>query len=459
MYNNSSNLFSCYASGQKSVCLFIRGEEFDHTQSESIAQLFPFDKHTVQSGVTLTVTGAANCTEPSYLILEDGAQLIHNADGVQATVKKSITGYSGNGGWYTIASPMASPALDQTNMTNANYDLYAYDEDADKEWINQKAHPSGFGFVSGSGYLYAHNPSLTLRMSGALNNGNHSQTVNLSYGNSDENLRGFNLLGNPTAHDITFTKSANVADGYYYLNYSDAWVYATGSSVPVGRGFMVKADGSGQTVTLNPQSKGESREKGQYLCLSLGEDKAYVKLNEGVSMPLFELNGQHAAFYLTQGQKRFAMLVRDGAEALDISFEARHNGMQTLSVDTQGLDLEYLHLIDNLTGADIDLLQTPEYVFNARTSDYASRFRLVFSANDEGGASTGSATFAFVSNGEIVINGAMDNATLQIIDVMGRVIVSRDAVRHISTSGIPAGVYVLRLVDGDGVRIQKIVID
>jgi hypothetical protein len=41
--------------------------------------------------------------------------------------------------------------------------------------------------------------------------------------------------------------------------------------------------------------------------------------------------------------------------------------------------LDYLHLIDNLTGADVDLLQMPEYTFTAKTTDYASRFRLVFS--------------------------------------------------------------------------------
>jgi hypothetical protein len=35
-----------------------------------------------------------------------------------------------------------------------------------------------------------------------------------------------------------------------------------------------------------------------------------------------------------------------------------------------------------MTGADIDLLQTPSYTFEAKTSDHASRFRLVFSTDD-----------------------------------------------------------------------------
>ena len=41
--------------------------------------------------------------------------------------------------------------------------------------------------------------------------------------------------------------------------------------------------------------------------------------------------------------------------------------------------MEYLHLIDNLTGTDVDLLITQNYTFVSKSSDYASRFCLVFS--------------------------------------------------------------------------------
>ena len=460
-FNLATNnpIFSCYASGQKDICLFIRSEQYEHAENESIAQIFPFDKHVVRSGATLTVIGEANCSAPNHLILEDGAQFIHNAGTVNATMRKNIEGYVADGGWYTLAFPMANPDLAQTNILTANYDLYAYNEAADLEWVNQKAHQDDFDFNSGSGYLYAHNPSFVMRMSGTLNSGNYTETVDLSYGNSLANMRGFNLLGNPTAHDIGFTKSGSVSDGYYYLNNSNAWVYETGNTVPVGRGFLVKANAENQTVTLNPQNRGESRENGQYLCLSIGEEKAYVKLDEGVSMPLVDFKGQHASFYLTQGHERFAMLVRDGAEALDLSFEARQSGTFTLSADTQGLDLDYLHLIDNLTGADVDLLETPAYTFTAKTTDYASRFRLVFSSDDAGEAAC-EPPFAYISNGNIVITADAGDATLQIVDMIGRVIASYSGhTRCVPTNGMPAGVCVLRLIDGDKVRVQKIVIE
>ena len=45
------------------------------------------------------------------------------------------------------------------------------------------------------------------------------------------------------------------------------------------------------------------------------------------------------------------------------------------------------------------------------------------------------------------------------MDVMGRIIVSHGGhTRCVPTTGLQAGVYVLRLIDGENVRTQKIVI-
>ena len=463
--NNNNPIFSCYAStsNMAKVELYIRSEEYNHTENETIAHLYSFDKHTVRSGVTLTVSGTAACNDATHLILEDGAQLIHHNDGVQAMMKKNIQAYTNdNNGWYTIATPFSSYDPANTPMVGDSYDLYAYDESGNnegKEWRNYKA--SAFSMASGHGYLYAHYPVATLRMTGTLNNGDASPTIDLSYANGTESIKGFNLLGNPTAHDISFTKTENVSDGYYYLNNSENWVYETGNTVPVGRGFLVKANAAGQTVTLNPQSKGNSADKGQYLCLAVGEEKVYVKLNEGVSMPLFDMKGHHASLYLTRDRQPYAMLVRDGASTLDLCFEARHCGEHTLTVDTQGLALDYLHLVDNLTGADVDLLSTPQYTFYAKASDYANRFRMVFDAVYE--PVEESSSFAYVSNGQIVIAGLDGDdsaATLQIIDATGRVLSCRavSQMSAIPTTGMSSGVYVLRLITEKETYTQRIVL-
>ena len=375
--NSGNPIFSCYATGQQDVYLFIRSEEFDHTESETIANLFYFDKHTVHNGATLTVTGTAACNDAGQLVIEDGGQLIHHNGGVQATVKKYISAYTENSGWYTIAAPFATynPA---TELTTANYDLFSYDE---AEWINYKA--GSFSLNAGNGYLYAHNPTVTLRMRGTLNSGDYIETVGLNYEGSNADLKGFNLLGNPTAHEIIFSKTESVADGYYYLDNAENWIYTTSNSVPVGRGFLVKTNAVGQTVTLNPQAGQKTATNDAYLYLSVDDEKVCINMDEGVSMPMMDPKLRPFSLYLSRDQQSYVMLVLDHALAVELNYQVKHNGEYTLSMEAPNLDLEYLHLLDKLTGAEIDLLASPSYTFEAKIGDDASRFLLMFKPMDK----------------------------------------------------------------------------
>ena len=188
-------------------------------------------------------------------------------------------------------------------------------------------------------------------------------------------------------------------------------------------------------------------------------DRAKVRFGDGPNLSKFSLQSDGTKMFITRDRHDYAVVHADKHGEVPVNFKAAQNGSYTLTVNPENAEMSYLHLIDNLTGADVDLLQTPEYSFEANTTDYASRFRLVFGANEMDGPSTGSGTFAFISNGNIIVTGDITGATLQVIDVMGRVIVSTDAVRNFSTNGMQAGVYVLRLINGDDVKTQKIVID
>ena len=97
----------------------------------------------------------------------------------------------------------------------------------------------------------------------------------------------------------------------------------------------------------------------------------------------------------------------------------------------------------------------PAYTFFAKTTDYESRFKLVFCAKVPELVEGPNQPFAFISNGNIIVNGT---GTVQVIDVMGRILVCRDAIHRVSTAGMAPGVYVLRLIDGDDVKVQKMVI-
>ena len=112
-----------------------------------------------------------------------------------------------------------------------------------------------------------------------------------------------------------------------------------------------------------------------------------------------------------------------------------------------------LQVID-MTGNDIDLLANPSYTFEAKKTDYRSRFKLVFAT----GNNSNDDNFAFYSNGSFVINNE-GNATLQVIDMNGRIMKS-ESINGCANVNVKAaaGVYVLRLVNGDNVKVQKVVV-
>ena len=143
---------------------------------------------------------------------------------------------------------------------------------------------------------------------------------------------------------------------------------------------------------------------------------------------------------------------------MPVSFKASKNGTYTLSVNPENVEMGYLHLIDNMTGADVDLLANPSYSFEAHTNDYASRFRLVFSANGSSTGSEADETFAYNNGSEWVIANEGE-AKLQVIDITGRILSSETingSIRKV-INDVP-GVYVLRLINGNEVKTQRVLV-
>ena len=184
-----------------------------------------------------------------------------------------------------------------------------------------------------------------------------------------------------------------------------------------------------------------------------------MSFNEGSQLGKFYFGEQDANIYIPQDGKEYAIVHSDGIGEIPVNFKAKKNGEYTLTVETANSQLStvnYLHLIDNLTGANIDLLTTPSYTFTARTDDYASRFKLVFNAL---GSDSGNEDFAFISNGNIIVNS---EGTLQVIDALGRILFTKEITTtncQLPTSNYKPGVYVLRLVNGQNVKTQKIIIN
>ncbi len=236
-------------------------------------------------------------------------------------------------------------------------------------------------------------------------------------------------------------------------------------------GVFVQATGENQSVTFSTSvtSKG-----GEQLIVNLSQnrgaaiDRVIIGFSEGDVLPKFMLNGNNTKLYIPQGNVDYAVVRSAGMGELPLNFKAAEDGTYTLTVSAtlnsqlSTLNFNYLHLIDNMTGMDVDLL-VPEpvegpasYTFTAKTTDYESRFKLVFV-----GASTGSAAdevFAFYSNGNWIINND-GKATLQIVDVNEHLLCNEQINGCCSKSFEAApGVYMLRLINGENVKTQKIVV-
>ena len=312
---------------------------------------------------------------------------------------------------------------------------------------------------------YEYYEPITMSFAGEMENGAAMVTVPLNYTETAGNLKGFNLVGNPYVHNVTSYASTNVAEGCFRLNETrdNLIVSEVSETLPLkpAEGFFVKATDVGASITFNPgRSRGETERKG-FVNLELREngkliDRLIVK-REGESLEKLTLKGNGTRLFALQDHQEMAVVSCEGNEQ-PVNFKAAKNGTYTINVNVDNLKLDYLHLIDNLTGTDIDLLAEPTYSFEARTTDYASRFRLVFAIC--GGANGDNEAFAFVNNGNIIVVGAEEGAMLQMVDVTGRMLACRNAsnASAISTTGMAPGVYILRLVNGDDVKTQKIVV-
>ena len=421
------------------------------------------DKMTITEGSKLTVSGTLSDVNVNNLILENGAQLVNGSTGVKATVKKDISAYSQNGGWYLMASPLTESltASNIAGLLSNDYDLYTFDQSEDLEWRNIKA--GEFTTIDNkTGYLYANSGNPTLSFAGTLVSNTTATT--LIYDNNAA-FKGFNLIGNP------YPCNTYVDRSFYVLNEDGSDFTLGNNPISPCAAILVQAQGASQSVTF---SKNASKNEPNIAIMVTKAntrdnaivDQARISFNENDQLTKYSLSDQSSRVYIPQNDQDLAVAYTNGKSEMPINFKATKNGLYTISINAQSLELGYLLLIDNMTGNNVDLLVTPSYTFEAKTTDYASRFRLLFAPIGED-ADSDSEVFAFVSNGMIVITDCTSTpstssetcTTLQVVDMMGRVVMEGDAINRVSTSQMTPGIYVLRLINGEKVKMQKIVIE
>ncbi len=509
--NSSSYRFAIYTpSGQEPIQLF-KKTTIASTTTTYYTRVFINETATddieivgpsiIPSGSMLDMDGNTLTNDnPANLIIEDGGQLISGP--VQGTMLKNITGTDfgsqqspTNAGYCVFASPInpfdeddfvGIPPTDVNGLiTNpsTSYDLYSYDAEKDDEWRNYKQMTNDFILDPCRGYLYANQNNTTLYFQGELNSLNeYFMGVDLAYGGEGDDLKNLTLVGNSYAYRKTFQISQEAVYDHrvetYYLT-----ITTNGDSFEL-HPVEVGEDAFGDEVsvmTLDPMEAVfvYATDEDQFMGLSdvvLGTSRENRNVNVKVSRKNGDLldnaivsfgGSMMKKLYLTDNSTRvyfpisnqdYAVVRAQSEGEQPVNFKAKENGTYTLSIETKNVEMDYLHLIDNMTGADVDLLATPSYTFEAKTSDYASRFRLVFSANSISEDADGDNAFAYFNGSNWTVSN-MGEATLQVVDVMGRVLSSETLSGNAEVNiNQPTGVYMLRLVNGDNVKVQKVVV-
>jgi len=424
---------------------------------------------TIDNGSTLTVTGTIVNNNPENFVIEDGAQVINESANVAAKAKKSITAYTAkdSNGWHLISSSVNNMLIAGSDFLTETYDLYRYNESS-TTWENYRSGHADFTtFEKGRGYLYANSNGISPAFIGTLNNAAVTYSVTAA---SSTASRGVNIIGNPFPHTIYkgvggAIDNSNLESGYYELTYSGAWVAHTfDDPILPGQGILVvaKANADVTIAKTNAEATAESASKGDVKRLKIkvngngSEDRTYAYFSEGDGLDkLDNFSSSAAQISIINNENNYAIAHVGGeCEAMDIVFKNTKNADYTITIEGAE-DFDYLHLIDKITGEDVDMLLEQSYTFHATGNEYAERFKVVCRGVEGIDENSETTMFAYVNNGNIVVNG---EGTLQLIDMTGRIINSIEINGTQMIEKPSYGVYVLRMINGNEVKTQKIVV-
>ena len=358
--------------------------------------------------------------------------------------------------------------------------------------------------LKGKGYLMAIGKTSMLMADGTLTNGEFTTPDKQVTYTSTAAFPGINLVGNPYQSYLDFqqfttTNSGKISDNAYFVVDADCSGYITypdqASSNPEyaprylhpHQGFIVavpdtwtstdrltfnngmRVAGTNTTLSSNYREEHLNYPLVNLICYdgSGKRDLTTVEINRpevGGARKMKALRIGDALLSAHFEHRDYqALFAPEGVTEVPVRFEAFENEVYTMKWSMHNGNFHYAHLIDNLTGADIDLLVASEYKFEASTGDYVSRFRLVFDVTGIDEPQTdddmpGSTTFAFQYGDELIVTG---KGTLQFFDLNGRCLLSTNVEGEQSSVALPKvakGVYLLRLTGSKQTQIQKIII-
>ena len=362
--------------------------------------------------------------------------------------------------------------------------------------------------VQGKGYLTSIEAKSYLQSNGQFSDGTVTMPVTVLAGtmnagqgiqaNEGTELKGYNLLGNPYQSYLSFARFAEVngtlwsesttpsyavfdAESGFYIPGTAAETskgsFAAQGDINMHQGFFIVADNPGtakfdNTMRSNVPLSG-THFRGEGLAYPLVNlvvtdatgtgDVAVVELDRPeykAAAKMKHIGADGKVYFHHNGDDCALLFLDEPTDHLPVHFEAIADGSYTMTWSTANADFSYLHLIDNMTGMDIDMLTSESYTFTATTDDYKSRFKLMFAYTgiDENEDTELAEVFAFVHDGNLIVNG---EGMLEVIDMCGRCIVNTELTDAQNTVSLPqtaSGLYVLRLINDNKSKVQKIVV-
>jgi hypothetical protein len=314
-------------------------------------------------------------------------------------------------------------------------------------------------FQQGVGYLASYEIETTATFKGTLNH-EDSYVFELDDYDNNKNVGNFNLLGNPFSFNMDWSKvtSTNLVKGYAVVNEDGGYEYSTTGKIEVGDGFLVKVSGEDPTMSYNARSRKTENESNFLNIVSSGKagnDNVIIKLDgEQDNFPkLKNFNNDIALVYVTDNDIAYGIYnCNSEVQEVSLVFKASRMGEYNLHIEPNG-NFDYVTLVDLYNGAETNML-TSSYSFTAIPKENGKRFVLKF-AKGEGAAED---KFAFLSGNELIVE---TEGTVQIIDVMGRMVYSNDVTsdnNRIDVSKFNTAAYIIRLINDNGVKTQKIVV-
>ena len=413
--------------------------------------------------VNWTKDGVEVSTEINYSFEVTGdATYVANFESTTEDIELEIVTYSSDeDGWNLIASPLAEPTAvtDVTNMTANEYDLYYFDQSQALEWVNYKPGEGninpGFKLEPGKGYLYAN--------SGVDNEG----TVTLTFrgvpytddlevklvNDGSSRLAGWNLIGN------SWHNTAATIGERYFMRMNEGHTEIIAGEDPTiypMEGIFVYTNESMEWLELTPSgSKVRSTDERLVLDLSGSAgsviDRVIVSFGESNTLPKLMLDESHTKVYVPQEGGDCAVVNGTDANIIPVNFKAETMGTYKFSVSIDNTHISYLHLIDKVTGDDIDMLLDDTYTFVGTTTEREDRFELRLEYNSSASESD---IFAYQSGDDIVVHG---EGTLQVYDLLGRFVTSHEINGVETIKAMPVGVYIFKLY-GEHTKTQKLVV-